>query len=130
VNDRDVLLVLDDCLSGLRLDLLELLKLVLVLFVNVVQVLASYDTLKALVALLSLRVEGRRRVMGNTVDTEGALRIDFLRFKQERVIDDCLADVAFHVGRGFLLLLGIDQLLDDFQSRRVIKLLSNRRDWS
>ena len=108
MNDRDVLLVLDDCLSGLRLDLLELLKLVLVLFVNVVQVLASYDTLKALVALLSLRVEGRWRVMGNTVDTEGALRIDFLRFKQERVIDDCLADVTFHVGRGFLLLLGID----------------------
>ena len=36
VNDLDVLLVLDDCLGGHCLDLLELFKLVLVLLVNVV----------------------------------------------------------------------------------------------
>ena len=54
VNDFDVLLVLYDCLGGHCLDLLELFKLVFVLLVNVVEVLASHDTLKALISLLSL----------------------------------------------------------------------------
>ena len=98
VNDLDVLLVLDDCLSCHCLDLLELFELVLVLLVNVVEVLACYDTLKALVSLLSLRVESCWCIVLLTINAKRAIRVNLLRLVKESVINDALTNVPFHVG--------------------------------
>ena len=98
VNDLDVLLVFDDCFGGHCLDLLKLFKLVLVLLVNVVEVLACHDTLKALVSLLSLRVESRWCVVLLTINAKRAIRVNLLRLVKESVINDALTNVPFHVG--------------------------------
>ena len=55
------------------------------------------------------------------VDAESAFGVDLLGISQEGVIDDRLRDVALHVGRGSLLSLGVDQVLDHFQRRWVGK---------
>ena len=93
-----MLLVLNDCFRRERFNLLELFELVLVLLINVVQVFTGYDTFEALVALLGLRVESGGSIMRLTINTQCAFRIDLLSIEQERVIDDALADVTFHVG--------------------------------
>lgn len=120
-DDGDIWLVFNDCFRGIRLDLLKLFQLVLVLLVNVVQVFRRHNTLQALVFLLCLRVEGSRRVMRRTVDSQCALRVDFFGLVKERVVDDRLANVTFHVGAGLFLLGGINQALDDLECSWIVK---------
>ena len=52
--------------------------------------------------------------MCGTVDSERALWVDLLGLIQERVVNDSLANVTFHVSAGLLFLLRVDQALDDF----------------
>jgi hypothetical protein len=120
-DDGDVWLVFNDRFRGIRLDLLKLFQLVLVLLVNVVQVFRRNDTLQALVFLLCLRVEGSRRVMRRTIDSQCALWVDFLGLIEERVVDDRLANVTFHVGAGLFLRNGIDQALDDLECSWIVR---------
>lgn len=53
-NDGDIWLVFLNGLGSVGFDSLELLKLVLILFVNIVEILRRHDTFKTLVLLLSL----------------------------------------------------------------------------
>ena len=78
------------------------------------QVFRRNDTLETLVFLLCLRVECSRGIMCGTVDSERALWVDLLGLIQERVVNDSLANVTFHVSAGLLFLLRVDQALDDF----------------
>ena len=78
------------------------------------QVFGRDDTLETLVFLLCLRVECSRGIMCRTVDSERALRVDLLGLVQERVVNDSLANVTFHVSASLLFLLRVDQGLDDF----------------
>ena len=119
-DDRNVWLVFDNSLRGVRLDLFKLLELVLVLFVDVVQVFGRNNTLEALILLLSLRIEGSRGIMRGTVDSESAFRVDLLGLDQECVVDDSLAYVTFHVSTGLLFLLWVNQTVDYFECRRVV----------
>ena len=59
--------------------------------------------------------------MRRTVDSERALRIDLLGLIKERVINDSLTDVAFHVSAGLLFLLWVNQALDYFECSRVMQ---------
>ena len=107
-DNRDIWLVFNNGLRGVRLDLLELLELVFVLFVDIVQVLGRDDTLETLVFLLCLRVECSRGIMRGTVDSERAFWVDLLGLVKERVVNDSLADVPFHVSTGLLFLCRVN----------------------
>ena len=88
--------------------------MLLVPLVNVVKILHGYNTLETFIALLCLRVECSRGIMCGTVNSERALWVDLLGLIQERVVNDSLANVTFHVSAGLLFLLRVDQALDDF----------------
>jgi len=80
-----------------------------------VQVFARDDALQALVPLLGLRVERGWRVVLLTVDAQGAVWVNLFCLVKESVVDDAFADVAFHVHRRLLLLLGVNHVLNRLQ---------------
>ena len=85
------------------------------------QVFRRHDALETLVFLLGFRVKCGRGIVSYTIDPQRAFRVDLFRFVQESVIDDGLADVAFHVLAGLLLLFGVYQGLDHFEGGRVVQ---------
>ena len=85
------------------------------------QVFRRHDALETLVFLLGFRVKCGRGIVSCTIDPQRAFRVDLFRFVQESVIDDGLADVAFHVLAGLLLLFGVYQGLDHFEGGRVVQ---------
>ena len=85
------------------------------------QVFRRHDALETLVFLLGFRVKCGRGIVSYTIDPQRAFRVDLFRFVKESVIDDGLADVAFHVLAGLLLLFGVYQGLDHFEGRGVVQ---------
>ena len=85
------------------------------------QVFRRHDALETLVFLLGFRVKCGRGIVSYTIDPQRAFRVDLFRFVKESVIDDGLADVAFHVLAGLLLLFGVYQGLDHFEGGRVVQ---------
>ena len=124
-DNWNIWLVFNDGFCRVCFDLLELFELVLVLLVNVMQVFRGHNTLEALVFLLCLRVECSWRVMSSTVDSQRAFRVNFFGLEKEGIVNDCLADVSFHVSGSFLFLTGIDQCLDHFKCGWVVMACSS-----
>lgn len=60
--------------------------------------------------------------MRYAVDAKGAVGVDLLGLVEERVIDDALANVAFHVRRSFFFLVRVDQTLDHIERGRIFEL--------
>ena len=106
--------------GSVLLNLLKILQLLFVLLVNVLEIFARDQALEALIFLKLAREEGRRGAVRLTVDPQGRLGELLLGIQQERVINDLLLKMAFHVVRGSLVLVLVDQTEDDFERRRVI----------
>ena len=106
--------------GSVLLNLLKILQLLFVLLVDVLEILARDQALEALIFLELAREEGRRGAVRLTVDPQGRLGELLLGIQQERVINDLLLKMAFHVVRGSLVLVFVDQTEDDFERRRVI----------
>lgn len=98
-NDVDVWRVLGDRLRRILLDLLEIFKLLLVLLVDVLEVFFGHDALEALILLECSRVESGWGVVLQAVYAQGRVWEFLLRVHHERVVDQFLAHVAFHVFR-------------------------------
>ena len=62
--------------------------------------------------------------MRSTIDSERALWVYLLGLVKERVVNDSLADVTFHVSTGLLFLLRVNQALDNFECCRVVHTVS------
>ena len=106
--------------GSVLLNLLKILQLLFVLLVNVLEILARDQALEALIFLKLAREEGRRGAVRLTVDPQGRLGELLLGIQQERVINDLLLKMAFHVVRSSFVLVFVDQTEDDFERRRVI----------
>ena len=76
-----------DCLLCVLFDMLELLKLLLVGFIDILEVLLGHDALEALVDAKLASVECCWSVMKRTVDSKGTLGEFLLHINLECIIN-------------------------------------------
>lgn len=122
--DVDVWRVLYNSFCPEFFDALEVFQLLLVLLVDVVQVFSCYEALQTLILAFLTRVKSGRSIVFRTVDTQSTLREALLRIHQECLLNQLLTDVPFHVLRGLLILIFIDQRENHIQSTWIV--LSSR----
>ena len=120
-NNMDVRGVLYDSFRAIFLNLLKIFELLFVLLVDILEVFAGNETFEALILAKLAREKCRWSPMTLTVDTKGGLGELLLCIEQERVIDNFFLNMAFHMVRGLLILIFINESQDDFQRRWVIR---------
>jgi len=116
----DVWRVFRDCAAHKALDLFKVFQIVFVLLVDILKIFAGNQALQALISVFHARVESRRGVVQLAVDAKRTLRELLLSIEQERLIDDVLIDVTFHVYACFLLSLRVNHRGDNIEGRRVV----------